>query len=82
MHTFNLDFSRQRVDRAEIFSRAMLFGRLEPVILKEIPPPQCLENSMDFLKKRKMQVSRSPAVLNNSNQALRLLSKTGLLSNK
>nr|GMD51802.1 uncharacterized protein LOC109188803 [Ipomoea batatas] len=55
---------------------------LEPVILKEIPPPQCLENSLDFLKKRKMQVSRSSAVLNNSSQALRLLSKTGLLSNK
>ncbi|GFQ01925.1 hypothetical protein PHJA_002336400 [Phtheirospermum japonicum] len=52
---------------------------LEPVILKDIPTAQCVQNSLDFLKKRKMQVPRSSAVLNNSNQALRLLSKTGLL---
>ncbi|XP_044488119.1 uncharacterized protein LOC123212933 [Mangifera indica] len=52
---------------------------LEPVILKDIPPPECLKNSLEFLKKRKMQVSRSSAVLNNSNQALRLLSNSGLL---
>uniref|UniRef100_A0A5B7B5C9 Uncharacterized protein n=1 Tax=Davidia involucrata TaxID=16924 RepID=A0A5B7B5C9_DAVIN len=55
---------------------------LEPVILKYIPPAQCLQNSLEFLKKRKMQVSRSSAVLNNSNQALRLLSTSGLLSKK
>lgn len=55
---------------------------LEPVILKDIPPPQCLQNSLEFLKKRKMQVARSSSVLNNSNQALRLLSKSGLLSMK
>ncbi|GLT75243.1 hypothetical protein SLA2020_469810 [Shorea laevis] len=53
---------------------------LEPVILKEIPPAPCLQNSLDFLKKRKMQVPRSSSVLNNSNQALRLLSTTGVLS--
>ncbi|KAE8709541.1 Extra-large G-protein 1 [Hibiscus syriacus] len=29
---------------------------LEPVILNHIPPPQCLQSSMEFLKKRKMQV--------------------------
>ncbi|KAL6507414.1 hypothetical protein OROGR_023609 [Orobanche gracilis] len=52
---------------------------LEAVVLKDIPPPQCVQNSLDFLKKRIMQVSRSSAVLNNSNQALRLLSKSGLL---
>ncbi|KAL6499212.1 hypothetical protein OROHE_026240 [Orobanche hederae] len=52
---------------------------LEAVVLKDIPPPQCVQNSLEFLKKRKMQVSRSSAVLNNSNQALRLLSKSGLL---
>ncbi|KAI6695313.1 hypothetical protein NL676_023023 [Syzygium grande] len=28
-----------------------------PIILKEIPPPQCLQSSLEFLKKRKMQVS-------------------------
>lgn len=55
---------------------------IEPVILKEIPPPQCLQNSLEFLKKRKMQVARSSAVLNNSNQALRLISTSGLLSKK
>ncbi|KAK4426339.1 hypothetical protein Salat_1402400 [Sesamum alatum] len=53
--------------------------KLEPVILKNIPPPQCVQNSLEFLKKRKMQVPRSSAVLNNSNQALRLLSTSGLL---
>ncbi|GKU94637.1 hypothetical protein SLEP1_g8097 [Rubroshorea leprosula] len=53
---------------------------LEPVILKEIPPAPCSQNSLDFLKKRKMQVPRSSSVLNNSNQALRLLSTTGVLS--
>ncbi|KAE9466918.1 hypothetical protein C3L33_01179, partial [Rhododendron williamsianum] len=51
----------------------------EPIILKDLPPPQCLQNSLEFLKKRKMQVARSSSVLNNSNQALRLLSKSGLL---
>ncbi|KAG9456736.1 hypothetical protein H6P81_001244 [Aristolochia fimbriata] len=51
----------------------------DPVILKDIPPAQCLQNSMEFLKKRKMNVSRSHAVLKSSNQALRLLSTTGLL---
>ncbi|XP_010263815.1 PREDICTED: uncharacterized protein LOC104601985 isoform X2 [Nelumbo nucifera] len=54
----------------------------EPVILKDIPPAQCLQNSLEFLKQRKMQVSRSSAVLNNSNQALRLLSTCGLLNKK
>ncbi|KAH6826847.1 hypothetical protein C2S53_013045 [Perilla frutescens var. hirtella] len=52
---------------------------LEPVILKDLPPAQCVQSSLEFLKKRKMQVSRSSAVLNNSSQALRLLSKSGLL---
>ncbi|XP_022752113.1 uncharacterized protein LOC111300761 [Durio zibethinus] len=54
---------------------------LEPVILKDIPPAPCLQNSLEFLKKRKMQVPRSLSVLKNSNQALRLncvLSTSGL----
>uniref|UniRef100_A0A7N0UC13 Uncharacterized protein n=1 Tax=Kalanchoe fedtschenkoi TaxID=63787 RepID=A0A7N0UC13_KALFE len=51
----------------------------EPIILNNLPPPQCVQNSLDFLKKRKMQVPRSNAVLNNSNQALRLLSSSGML---
>ncbi|KAK4422124.1 High mobility group B protein 15 [Sesamum alatum] len=55
---------------------------LEPVMLKNIPPPQCVQNSLEFLKKQKMQVPRSSAVLNNSNQALRLLSTSGLLKLK
>lgn len=53
-----------------------------PIILKEIPPPQCLQSSLEFLKKRKMQVSRSSSVLNNPNQALRYLSNSGVLSKK
>lgn len=55
---------------------------MEPVILKEIPPPPCLQNSLDFLKKRKMAVPRSSAILDNSNQALSFLSGSGLLSKK
>ncbi|XP_010548394.1 PREDICTED: uncharacterized protein LOC104819832 [Tarenaya hassleriana] len=43
-------------------------------LLGDIPPPECLKNSLEFLKKRKMQVARSSSVLNNSNQALRLVS--------
>ncbi|XP_052196794.1 uncharacterized protein LOC127804102 [Diospyros lotus] len=58
------------------------YSRVEPVILKDIPPAPCLQSSLEFLKKRKMQVPRSSSVLNNSNQALRLLSGSGLLSKK
>ncbi|XP_010906577.1 uncharacterized protein [Elaeis guineensis] len=54
----------------------------ETVILKDIPPAQCLENSMGFLKRRKMQVSRSTSILKNANQALRLLSSQGSLFSK
>ncbi|XP_068344946.1 uncharacterized protein [Pyrus communis] len=55
---------------------------VDTIILKETPAPQCLQNSLAFLEKRRMQVPRSSAVLNNSNQALRLLSSSGLLSKK
>ncbi|MBA0760870.1 hypothetical protein Gotri_023591 [Gossypium trilobum] len=54
---------------------------VEPVILNDIPPPQCLQSSLEFLKKRKMQVPRSSLVLKNSNQVLRLscaISTSGL----
>ncbi|KAL9340986.1 hypothetical protein Peur_067205 [Populus x canadensis] len=54
----------------------------ETVILKEMAPPQCIQNSLEFLKKKKMQLSRSSAVLNNPNQALRLISTSGLFSKK
>lgn len=53
--------------------------RVDTVLLNEIPPAQCLQNSLEFLKKRKMQVPRSNAVLKNSHKALRLLSSSGLL---
>lgn len=52
---------------------------LGPTILEELPPPQCLQSSLDFLKKRKMQISRSSAVLDNPGKALRRLSTSGLL---
>ncbi|KAL1107102.1 hypothetical protein V6Z11_D03G019300 [Gossypium hirsutum] len=54
---------------------------VEPVILNDIPRPQCLQSSLEFLKKRKMQVPRSSLVLKNSNQVLRLscaISTSGL----
>ncbi|CAN1814812.1 hypothetical protein LINPERHAP1_LOCUS27239 [Linum perenne] len=52
------------------------------VVLNDLSPPPCLQNSLEFLKKNKMRVARSSAVLNNSNQALRLISASGLLSKK
>ncbi|TKY70522.1 hypothetical protein E2542_SST06812 [Spatholobus suberectus] len=55
---------------------------LEPVILSEIGPPPCLHSALEFLKERKMSVQRSSSVLNNSNQALRLLSSSGVLRRK
>ncbi|KDP31841.1 hypothetical protein JCGZ_12302 [Jatropha curcas] len=55
---------------------------METVILKDLSPPPCLQNSLEFLRKKKMQVSRSSSVLNNSNQALRLISTSGVLSKK
>ncbi|XP_011025665.1 PREDICTED: uncharacterized protein LOC105126492 [Populus euphratica] len=54
----------------------------ETVILKEMAPPQCIQKSLEFLKKKKMQLSRSSSVLNNPNQALRLISSSGLFSKK
>ncbi|KAI4381188.1 hypothetical protein MLD38_007288 [Melastoma candidum] len=49
------------------------------IVLSDLPQPPCVQSSLEFLKKRKMQVARSSAVLNNSNQALRLLSASGVL---
>ncbi|CAB4317920.1 unnamed protein product [Prunus armeniaca] len=37
-------------------------SKVDTVILKETPAPKCLQNSLAFLEKRKMQVSRSHAV--------------------
>ncbi|XP_042436017.1 uncharacterized protein LOC122021905 [Zingiber officinale] len=54
----------------------------ETILLNKIPPPQCLESSLEFLKKRKMQVSRSSAILKNADQALRLISSKGNLLSK
>ncbi|CAA2970919.1 uncharacterized protein LOC111367945 [Olea europaea var. sylvestris] len=53
-------------------------SRLDIAMLND-RPAHCPQSSLDFLKKRKMQVARSSAVLNNSNQALRLLCSSGLL---
>ncbi|KAI4314910.1 hypothetical protein L6164_027773 [Bauhinia variegata] len=67
------------------FSNETLMMRkpnLEPVILSGVGPPQCLRSSLEFLKKKKMGVSRSSAVLNNSNQALRLLSGSSVISRR
>ncbi|KAF5736098.1 hypothetical protein HS088_TW14G00232 [Tripterygium wilfordii] len=72
-------------EKTEVRSRkrkAKKSSGFAPVILKDIPPPRCLESSLEFLKKKKMQVHRSSAVLNNSNQALRLISTSGLLNKK
>ncbi|CAK9151534.1 unnamed protein product [Ilex paraguariensis] len=79
---FLSDSEEEKVEkkRTSKKKRAAKSSGLEPVILKDIPPSQCSQNSLEFLKKRKMQVSRSSAVLKNSNQALRFLATSGLLS--
>ncbi|KAL5704982.1 hypothetical protein ACHQM5_023337 [Ranunculus cassubicifolius] len=51
----------------------------QAVILSEITQSHCLQNSLEFLKRKKMEVPRSTAVLQNSTQALRLISSSGLL---
>nr|XP_019707661.1 uncharacterized protein LOC105050138 isoform X1 [Elaeis guineensis] len=40
----------------------------ETVILKDIPPARCMQNSVEFLTRRKMQAPRSTSVLKNANQ--------------
>ncbi|XP_057768441.1 uncharacterized protein LOC130988576 [Salvia miltiorrhiza] len=75
---FTSDSEDEKVEKKPKKRKTKKSG-LEPVILKDLPAAQCVDSSLEFLKKRKMQVSRSSAVLNNSNQALRLLSKSGLL---
>uniref|UniRef100_A0A5B7B5V2 Uncharacterized protein n=1 Tax=Davidia involucrata TaxID=16924 RepID=A0A5B7B5V2_DAVIN len=82
-HVFSSDSEEEKTRKKPTSKkRRPKYSGLEPVILKDIPHAQCLQNSLEFLKKRKMQVSRSSAVLNNSNQALRFLSTSGLLSKK
>ncbi|XP_021905151.1 uncharacterized protein LOC110820082 [Carica papaya] len=73
-------FSDSEDEKAEVKhikrKKKLKSAGVEPVVLKDIPPAQCLQNSLEFLNKRKMQVSRSSAVLKNSKQALRLISST------
>ncbi|KAM6591545.1 hypothetical protein CsatA_014150 [Cannabis sativa] len=83
-HVFLSDSEDEKTESKESSRRKKKSRRtsgsgVETVMLNEIPSAQCLKNSLEFLKKRKMQVPRSFAVLNNSNQALRLLSSSGLL---
>ncbi|KAK7406610.1 hypothetical protein VNO78_08239 [Psophocarpus tetragonolobus] len=55
---------------------------LKPVVLSEMGPPVCLHNALEFLKEKKMSVPRSSAVLNNYNQAFRLVSRAGMRRRK
>ncbi|KAD6795948.1 hypothetical protein E3N88_06844 [Mikania micrantha] len=75
---FSSDSEEEKSEKKPRKKKSKHSGK-ETVILKEISPPACLQNSLEFLKKRKMQVPRSSAVLDNSNQALRFLSSSGLL---
>ncbi|KAI3760895.1 hypothetical protein L1987_51297 [Smallanthus sonchifolius] len=75
---FSSDSEEEKSEKKPRKKKAKPTG-MEPVILKEMAPPPCLQKSLEFLKKRKMQVPRSSAVLDNSNQALRFLSSSGLL---
>ncbi|XP_020679058.1 uncharacterized protein LOC110097152 isoform X1 [Dendrobium catenatum] len=81
--TFTSDSEEEVVNHkpAILKKKKKSFGP-ETVLLEEIPPAQCLENSMEFLKRRKMKVSRSNSVLINAKQALRLLSTPGNLLSK
>ncbi|WOL13550.1 hypothetical protein Cni_G22320 [Canna indica] len=80
--TFSSDSEEETVNqKPKKRKKKQKFGP-EMVILKDIPPPQCLENSLEFLKRRKMQISRSSSVLKNADQALRLISSKGSLLSK
>ncbi|XP_058084507.1 uncharacterized protein LOC131232282 [Magnolia sinica] len=73
--TFHLDSEDEIADdKLTLEKKKSKFSGGGAVLLTNIPPAQCLHNSIEFLKKRKAQVSRSTSVLKNSNQALRLLS--------
>ncbi|EXB37237.1 hypothetical protein L484_020296 [Morus notabilis] len=73
------DDKKTQLKRTSKKKRKPKSSGVDTVLLNEIPPAQCLQNSLEFLKKRKMQVPRSNAVLKNSHKALRLLSSSGLL---
>ncbi|KAL4179821.1 hypothetical protein AMTRI_Chr13g122010 [Amborella trichopoda] len=50
------------------------------VLLEGLHPADCAQSAKEFMKKRKHGVQRSSMVLKNANQALRLLSNSGILS--
>ncbi|KAJ6803990.1 putative PH domain-containing protein [Iris pallida] len=71
--TFSSDSEEEIVNDKPSKKKRQKTSGPQAVLLKEIPPAQCLQNSMEFLKRRKMQVARSSSVLKNS-KALRQLS--------
>lgn len=76
---FLSDSDEEKADKKPKQKKKKRKSGAETVILNALPPAPCVQTSLEFLHKRKMQVARSAAVLNNSNQALRLLSSSGLL---
>ncbi|EPS57879.1 hypothetical protein M569_16939, partial [Genlisea aurea] len=46
--------------------RRRSISRLEPIILKELKSDRCVQNSLAFLRERKMKVPRSSSVLRSS----------------
>uniref|UniRef100_A0A1D1ZKW7 LMBR1 domain-containing protein 2 n=1 Tax=Anthurium amnicola TaxID=1678845 RepID=A0A1D1ZKW7_9ARAE len=74
---FSSDTEEETIVNEPITRKKPKFPGPEPVILRDLPSAQCLENSVEFLKKRKMQVHRSQATLKNADRALRLISSRG-----
>ncbi|KAF3329545.1 hypothetical protein FCM35_KLT04876 [Carex littledalei] len=85
--TFSSDSEEEVVDKKGAAKKKMNKKRRESngpetVVLSDMPPPQCLKNSIDFLKRRKMQTPRSNSILKNADRALCLLSSKGGLLGK
>ncbi|GAB4847079.1 hypothetical protein Ancab_026088 [Ancistrocladus abbreviatus] len=47
---------------APYISDSLMNNRVDPIILKEIAPAYCVQNSLEFLKKRKLQVELQATV--------------------
>ncbi|KAF2541651.1 hypothetical protein F2Q68_00028702 [Brassica cretica] len=74
------DSEQEEANKQHLRKKKQKSSGIETVLYKEIPPPECLKTGLAFLKKRKAQVPRSSSILNNSSQALRLI--TGAASAK
>ncbi|CAM0946428.1 unnamed protein product [Alopecurus aequalis] len=71
--TFASDSEEENINqKVQKKKKKMKTSRPETILLKDVRSTQHVQNALDFLNHRKNQVSRSNAVLKNSNKAMRL----------